>query len=254
MRIKKAVVLSDLQIPYHDKDALALVEKYVSKNKFDYYIILGDFLDFFQISSFNQGKPGNIEGQRILDDYNIANQILDKHQKLIRKHNKKCEFIFIYGNHCARVDKFIAANPQLKGLIEVERGLKLQQRGFKEVFSYPRGEVYKLGDLLIHHGLYTGTHHAKKMVDSYGQSILYGHTHSLQSHSRVRFDTQEIQIGQSLGCLCDYDQSYIGKDPKAWVKAFGIVYVLPNGKFNLYPIVINQNSFVSPDGDFYALT
>ena len=253
MRIKKALVLSDFQIPYHCKDSIKLVEKYMADNRFDYYILLGDFLDFFSISKYNEGKPGDIEGMRLSDDYLIANEILDKHQRLIRKNSPKCKFVFIYGNHCARLDKYLAANPQLKGLIEVENGLHLNERGFKQVFSYPKGEVYKLGKLYFHHGLYTGAHHAKKMVDNFGQSIVYGHTHTLQTATKIRFETKETQIGQSLGCLCEYEQSYIGKNPKEWVKAFGVVYLHPGGDFNLYPIVINGSKFISPEGILYSI-
>jgi predicted phosphodiesterase len=247
--MKKALVLADLHIPHTDWKALSAVEKYISNERWDYIIYLGDFLDLDHISSYNSDSPRKTEGKRILHDYAIANKVLDKHQKLVRKHNKNGAFVLLSGNHSARLEKLLDKIPQLEGLIELKNGLKLEERNFKFVDNFPNGEVYYLGNLLLTHGNYTSLHHAKKMVESYG-SVLYGHTHQIQSHTRTRFNKKEIDIGQSIGCLCEYDQPYIKGKPTSWVKSFAVVYFDDN-IFNIYPVIIWEDKFVSPSGICY---
>ena len=49
------------------------------------------------------------------------------------------------------------------------------------VRSWSRGETHKVGKATFTHGLYTNQYHAKKMVDAWGESIVYGHTHDMMA-------------------------------------------------------------------------
>lgn len=248
--LKKALVLADLHIPQTDWKALAAVEKYMADSKFDYVIYLGDLMDMDMISKYNEDSPRKTEGKRILHDYDATNKVLDRHMTIVKKHNKNCAFVLLSGNHSARIEKLIDRIPQLEGLVELKNGLRLEQRGFKYIDNFPGGETFKIGKLLFTHGLYTSLYHSKKMVDAYG-SVLYGHTHQLQSHTRTRFNKKEIDIGQAVGCLAEYDQPYVKGRPTSWVKSFAVVYFQDNGDFNVYPIVIWDKGFVSPEGKCY---
>jgi len=129
----------------------------------DEYINLGDFMDFDQLSSFNKTALRKLEGRVIQKDYDIGNEILDRHQSIIRKRNKRAKFVLLEGNHEYRIERYIDENPQLRYSIEVEKGLNLKKRGFKWVRCWSKGEYYELGNALFLHGLYVGQSHAKKM-------------------------------------------------------------------------------------------
>lgn len=251
MGIKKALVLADIHCPEEDKKALASVEKYMGEEKFDYVIYLGDFMDLSLISHHNKDKLRKVEGKRILKEYEAGNKILDRHQKLIYAHNPKCVFYFLFGNHCERISKYIDANPQLEGMIEVSKGLRLKERGFKEIMCYPDGEVLKINDLIFTHGSFTSSNPAKKHLEAYNSSVVFGHLHSPSMYTGVSYDKKNIKAGYGLGCLARFEQDYLKKAPSKWKKNFGVVYFPDKKHHQLYSVDITESGFVSPEGKEY---
>lgn|SRR3990167_8627936 len=245
------MILPDMQVPYQDDASLASVEKYMALHRFDELLYLGDFLDFDVISHFNKEKPRKTEGARIIKDYQIANKILDRHQKIIKKNNPNAKFTLLEGNHEERIERYINEHPELEGMLEVEIGLHLAERGFNWVRCWSEGDIYKIGKAYFTHGLYTNQYHAAKMVNAFGTNIFYGHTHDIQFFPKVLRGKNRTLEGGSLGCLCEYDLSYVKGNPTNWQQAFSIMHVLPSGYFNLYITKIFNSSFVGPDGKFY---
>lgn len=249
--IYRVIVVPDLQVPYEDKRSLRAVEQYMSDNRWDEYINLGDFMDFNCISHHNAGQLRKVENQRILADYEAGNAILDRHQAIIRKRSPKAKFTLLEGNHDYRIERYLDENPAAQGMLELDVGLRLKQRGIEFIRCYKDGKVYNIGNAYFHHGLYTNEHHAKKHVDRYGVNIFYGHTHDVQSFSKVILGKDKTLVGQSIGCLCRYDQSYIKGNPTNWQQAFGVFYFLPDGYFDYYVVRIFKHRFVSPEGKVY---
>lgn len=243
-KITRAIVLTDIHVPYQDKASLAAVEKFMADYKFDYYINLGDLMDFNCISDYNHGHPRLVENERIFDDYKEGNKVLDRHQEILRRKNKDCKFILLEGNHDFRAERYIDEFPQMEGMIEVEKCLRLKERGIKWVRSYKNGDVFKLGNATFHHGLYTPDQHAKKMVEAFGCNIFYGHLHDVQSYSKTRYGADSTLVGQSLGCLCEYNQKYIAGKPTRWQQAFTVFEFQENGNFNYHVVRITNHQFV----------
>ena len=247
-QVKRVIVLPDTQIPYHDKKTIKAVFSYIKDFKPDEVIQLGDFMDFDCISHWNAGNLRAIAGKTILDDYLVGNLLLDELQAVA----PKAKITIISGNHDARVEKYIDANPQMEGMLEFEKALKFKERGINYVDFWGKGKIYKIGNASFIHGLYTGEHHAKKHVQQFGTNIFYGHLHDVQAHSLVHMGKDKSLVGQSLGCLCTYDQQYMKGKPSKWRQAFGIFYFLPNGNFTYYVVQIFNHSFVSPEGRLYT--
>lgn len=247
----KVIVLPDMQVPFHDKQALSAVEEYMADEVWDEYINMGDFMDFHQLARFTVDNPEALCNS-LKKDYDVANGILDRHQHIIRKKNKDAKFTFLVGNHEDRVRKFSEKNPQVKGLIDYDENLRFKERGIKAVWSYPKGEVYRLGNAYFIHGKYTTINHARKHVDSYGVNIFYGHTHDTQMHSKVLWGKNKTVMGQSLGCLCRYDMDYVGTNPTNWQHAVTTFHFFPNGHFNHYVSRIFNGKFIAPSGKVYG--
>ncbi len=247
----RMIGLPDIQCPYHDEESLAAVEKYMAEEYWHEYLNFGDFMDFDCISSHNKNNLRQVEGKDLFGDYIIGNDILDRHQAIVRKNNKNASFTMLEGNHDYRVERYIEEFPQLRGSIEVEKGLELKERGFTWVRCYAKGEVYKVGKAYFHHGLYCSGMHAKKMVENFGVNIFYGHTHDVMQYSKVLWGKDRTIVGQSLGCLCDYEQSYIGSNPTNWQQAFAVFYFRPDGNFSYYVPRIINHEFVAPNGKVY---
>ncbi len=250
-KIITAIVLPDMQVPYEDKRTMKAVEKFMKTRKWDYYINLGDFMDLDVVSSHSAGKLRQVEGKRLKIDYDKGNKVLDRHQKIVKANNKRAKFVLLEGNHEFRIERYLDINPAGQGYLEVENALKLKERGFKYVRCYKTGETFKLGHAYFHHGLYCNDAHAKKHVMHFGKNIFYGHLHDIQSYTIVQHGDGNSLVGQSLGCLCEYEQSYIKGNPKKWQQAFAIFQFFPDGTFTYNVIRIFNHRFVAPDGRVY---
>jgi predicted phosphodiesterase len=242
--IYRVIILPDLQTPYHDSKTLSAVEKFMADYRWDEYVNLGDLMDFDMLSSFNKESLRQLESRRIMKDYELANSILDRHQKIVRSNNKKAKFTLLEGNHENRLEKAVDKLPSLEGLVEVESNLKLAERGFKWVRSWSRGELHKIGKLHFSHGKYTTKYHAAKMVDTYGVNIVYGHTHDVQSYARTILGKDKSIKAQSLGHLADEAKlAYMKNGPSNWLQAIAVAEIRKDGAYNLYPIEIINHTF-----------
>lgn len=246
----KVLAIPDCQVPYHDKESMKAVEKYMSDEKWDEVVYMGDFLDCHQLASFTENVPEALT-HSLAADYKIANEILDRHQKIVRRRNPKAKFTFLFGNHSDRVRRFMDKHPQLKGIIDVDINLRLKERGMKVVKCYPDGELHRIGKAYFHHGLYTSANHPKKMADNFGVPIFYGHTHDVQTYSKVLWGKDKTIVGQSLGCLCRYDLDYVGTNPTNWQQAVTTFYFRRGGNFNYYVSSIFNHAFTAPNGKNY---
>ena len=250
--IVNVLVIPDVQVPYHDTVALDVVEKYMADHSWDLVIYIGDFIDCEGISHYNKGKPRALVGVELEKEFKIANEILDRHQKIVRKRNKDAHFHFIYGNHEERVEKWLDEYPQLSGLIDVDKNLRFTERGFTWTRHGDMGNGYTVGKAMFTHGESLATMHTQKMAQTWGENIFYGHIHDVQSYTMTTRKKDSTRIAQSLGCLCIYDLPYVDKKPTRWQKAFGVFYFQPDGTFNHYvPFIINDQ-FISPQGKLYS--
>lgn len=246
-KTERVLVLPDIHIPNEDKLTLRAVERYMAAHKWDEVIYLGDFVDLNVISSHNKENLRAVAGQTLSKDYAAANAILDRHQKIC----PGAKFTYLEGNHEFRTERYINANPQLEGSVEVPIRLYLEQRGINWIPSWSEGYIYTRGKANFHHGLYHGRNHSRKHVEAFGSNLFYGHTHDVEQSAKVFHGENTTIIAQSLGCLCSYQQKYLRGRPTNWQQAFATFYFRPDGFFNHHVTMIFNNAFVSPEGDFY---
>lgn len=247
----RILILPDAHTPNHDVLTHKTVLNFMRDNKFDECVDLGDFMDFGMISRFTQDVLRQLEGKRILKDYEIANKVLDERLEAL---GKKCKYTILEGNHDYRMEVLIDKMPQFEGLLEVPRNLRLKERGIKWVPSWSKGELYTVGKLNLMHGDYIGKYHASKMIDTYGVNLVYGHTHDHQVYEKTTKDHRNPRMAMSLGHLADPNKlTYTRNRPNNWSQLIGVAEILPNGNFTLLPIRIIDHKF-SYNGKVYAPT
>lgn len=237
------VVVNDIHIPNHNKQAVSCLLKAIAHVKPDGITLNGDIGDWSTFSRHTRFSPPKCywtdsqfyhESQK---EYDALNSFLDQIQKVAPKCRKRWE----HGNHEVWVSDFIKESPRTrKELFSLESRLQLKERGY-EIFNY--NDFMKLGKLRVTHGMYTGQNHAKKHVDAMGTSILYGHLHDIQVHSKV---TPEhiSHMGWCNGCLCNMNPDYLRNRPQNWNHGFAIVYIWPSGSFQCDIIRINDGKCI----------
>lgn len=239
-KFEVAILLPDIHYPEHSVESIDLVKQVIADIQPNYVVYQGDQLDLAVISHWNKDKKRKVELKRLKEDYvGFDKEIMTPIEKIT---NRKTKFVWVIGNHEDWVQQYLDKNPELEGIIEPEVCLNLKKRGYEIV---PLNGHYKLGKLSVIHGLYTNKYHAAKTSEVFSKSVCYGHTHAPQTHSNVKaMDVTDYHAAYGLGCLCNLSPSYMKNRPSAWIHGFGVVYIFPNGNFNLYPVIIADNKFI----------
>lgn len=245
------LVLPDMHVPAHDTAAYDAILQYIRDERFDEFVQLGDFLDLDSVSSHKPEAILEREGARIQEEFDAGNVVLDELTDALSTNNKSCRKVLLKGNHEWRLDRYIEENPSLHGALSIETALNLKDRGIEYVECYPSGDLYQIGHAYFFHGIYTGSNHAKKHVDHFGVNMFYGHVHSVQTHSKQIHGKGTTIVGQSLGCLCEYNPPYMIGRPNDWQLAFAVFWFRPDGMFNYSVIRIFEGGFFAPNGKFY---
>lgn len=236
---RNVLVIPDIHFPFEDRQTLTAIEQVMADRPWNEIVQIGDFMDLNCISTHNIHKLKSIEGQTLAHDFDVANEALDRWQRLA----KKAKITILEGNHDERMLRYIDANPQLAGTMEVPRLLSLKKRGIQWVPNWSTGAVHQIGNANFTHGQYTNEHHAKKHVSRFGVNVFYGHTHDIQAYSLVLLGEDKTIVGQSLGCVCRYDQTYLQGSPTNWQQAFATFHFFPDGFFTYNVIRIFKHRF-----------
>lgn len=246
-RLTTAIVTTDTHVPLHCPKAHRAVCKYVGDLSPDYWVDMGDLMEYYEISRHVGKAIRTIDGKTLAKSNAAGNRLLDERQRSLGSG----KYIQIEGNHDKRPEDLVNENPTLEGLVEIENTLKFADRGIDYIKYWDHGDILKLGKANFIHGRYVNEFHAKKTVDRYGKNSFYGHTHDIQSYSKVWEGDGETRIGQSLGCMCRYDLDYKKGSPDKWQQAVTTFYFRPNGFFSYFISPIYNGKFIAPNGKEY---
>ena len=239
------VFAPDVHYPEVNKKALAALLDFLQHNKLKTFIFGGDQFSNNEISHWNKKRiifkqPGLYKRNSDGFDRDVLTKVEERLEKTTNK-------IWIQGNHERFEQDLIDEQPELEGTIEHYKILNLVKRGWEIV---ELGKGYKLGKLLVIHGEnltgignQAGAFPAKKAVESYAKSVLFGHIHTQQTYTKVLpHDESQKWAGYASPCIALPNPGYARNKPNAVVNGFTIVET--NGDlFNVYPVVITNGMF-----------
>lgn len=263
---QKIVFLSDQHAPHHDVNLHQATLAWLRANQPDQGVILGDLLDFPDISRHRSDPAWSASTQLCLDSgYQL---LLD-----YKKASPDTHWTLIEGNHEARLrNTLIDCVAELHGLrrstVEGEEGLevmgvphllRLDELGIDYVGSKGTYEHTKLT-----FGKYLGAVHghiatkgsgnsARKTLDQYGHSILQGHTHRQSIIHKTVYDIAgepETLLGAEIGCLCQIKGGLGYSLSSDWQQGFGIADIYPDERFN-FRLATYVNGMLMADGERY---
>ena len=241
-KYKKVMLTSDYHIPYMKQESYNITKKFAKKYKPNIFIINGDLIDFYSISSFDK-KPDRADTVRT--DITQASKVLKDLRKIL---GNKTEMYLLVGNHEARFQKYLWRHaPELYGVsgLTLPEQLKLKDLNIEYVdadndyWAETKGHL-KIGDFVIMHGdsKLNGASYSKyscyglknTMLNGIQQNVAQGHSHRLGLFYHNDF------VGLELGCLCKTP------DMSNWQNGFGTFEVYNNKSYNhrVYKIKGNQ--------------
>lgn len=195
------LVIADLHIRYHNKQALNLALERLPDN--EGLILLGDIVDFGAFMRWTK-RPEKLD---IFTEIKIVNEILNDIRSKF-----KGEIIYKYGNHEKRFETFIFNNAPF--LWEVESAFIEEKLNFNK-FNITKVDVnqpIRFSELNIIHGHeIRATTMLINVARTYflkaNANILLGHWHVSQDYI-VRDIQGKVKGAWAIGCLCDLYPEY----------------------------------------------
>ena len=244
--MKTIVCISDLQVPYHDVEAVKAIARFIKDYQPDTVVSCGDEMDMQTISKWSKGTELDFE-RSMGRDRDLTKQVL---YDLTVEH-------MVRSNHTDRLFNTVMMRaPGLLGLPELELENFL---GLKELEIKYHKDPYELapGWLLMHgdegNVQPTAGATALGLAKRSGMSVVCGHTHRMgltHQTQTYRGGKPRTIWGMELGNLMDYrNAKYIKAGLFTWQQGFGILHV--DGKIVIPQIVPIINNSFTVDGKIW---
>lgn len=219
--MKRIVIVSDLQVPYHDEVAVKNVAQFIKKFKPDQVVTIGDEMDMQELGRWSEGKADWF-AQTLDENRNLTVDILWELQVTD----------MIRSNHTDRLYNQISSKiPALGSLPELrfERFMKMDELGIK----FWKEPMPIAPNWVAVHGDHTpikpqGGLSALEGARRRGKNVISGHTHRAGRSSFTEASggrVGRILHGVEVGHLMDTRQAHYTKGVMNWQQAFAIMYV-----------------------------
>ena len=226
--MKKIVVVSDLQAPYHSQRAVDALCRFINNSNPDEIVNVGDDTDSPEPSRWNKGLAGEYEGtlQKGLDKTRAI------HAQFRAALGPGKPYHVMRSNHGDRVETYVRKYaPALSSLrsLDIAELLGYAENGItyhRKPYSFAPGWLVLHGD---EGGLSPspgGT--AMSLARSTGMSVVCGHTHKMGSqHANRGFNGRITALhGVECGHLMSVGKAqYLKTGGANWQSGFGIFYV-----------------------------
>ena len=196
----------------------------------DIKIMGGDLFDF---RGLRKKADKAEQAESLSDDVACGIEFLSKWM------DGKGSKVWLRGNHCQRLWD-VAESEAGDGLKRdaARKGVEELDDLCKEyrIKTYPyskRTGLHREGKLCFLHGYAAGVYALRKTLQSYGENIIMGHTHTIQS---ISVEGLVPKQGWVAGCLCqldyEYNRSMLGtlNHENGWV--YGLIF--DDGNFAVY--------------------
>jgi len=222
------LLFADLHIPYHDELAVQTMFDYVESEKINpnLIVILGDLIDFYQISKFDKDP----RRKKVSQELSEAREFLTS----LRNRFPDARILYLKGNHTARYEKYIFSNA--REIADLVVDLLPQKLGLNELRIEYLEEPFTIGKLFHLHGHEkpSGAYNVEYVVNVMWKYIydhfIVAHFHRTQQKI-FKSASGKIYIGASIGCLCQLEMDYAKLNN--WNHGFAIVRYDDNGNFRI---------------------
>jgi predicted phosphodiesterase len=224
----RALILSDIHIPYFDETALKSALKYGVDNQADFVLLNGDIADCFSVSKWE-----NDPRER---DFAAEVESVKQFLSVLRETFPKAKIVYKLGNHEERYIRYMSLKaPELLGVPDFELRSIYKLDDF-DVQLIDGMRPIQLGKLNVLHGheyrfnISNPVNPARGFFLRAKVHCLGGHLHQSSQHSEKNLEGKVVSTW-STGCLCDLHPDYRPLNP--WNHGFAFVEVESDGIFDV---------------------
>jgi predicted phosphodiesterase len=202
--IERIAILSDIHIPFHDKNAVLVAIDYAKKFEPEMVLLNGDILDCYAVSRFNRDP--------LKRDFSKEIEIGRKFLEFLTSKFKGIKIVYKFGNHEMRLQNYLwnqATELSQIEEIELRRLLRLSEFGIDFVSE---NSIIEGPHLFIAHGheIFAGggmVNVARSMRLRAFDNIIVGHFHRTQEDIWTNIGGKPVG-GWAIGCLCGLNPPY----------------------------------------------
>jgi predicted phosphodiesterase len=214
----RILVVGDAHVDEHQSlRRFKLANKLIKEREPDAVIIIGDFLSMNCLSEWDRNKRATMEGKRYANEINAGNRALD----WMLDGTKVKILHYVEGNHENRVPRYLDVDPTFEGHVGIPQDLDLKSRGF--VWT-PYKQVRTLGGISFTHIPCSGNgkaignpNVAQKALKLFHNSVVFGHTHTLDHAAEHRHGSPHLNQALSVGCFFEHVDEYaVGSKTDYW--------------------------------------
>ena len=249
--VKRVVVLSDLQVPLHDREAIKKVVKFVKDYEPDELFCVGDEADCLAPARWSKGYAA--EHSNLQRDLDETTKIMGQFKGALGDK----PFHLMRSNHGDRIQRYVE---KYAPAFSTLRDLKYEKLlGYRELdityhnklWNFAPGWIMGHGDEGTSSRYAGGT--ALALAKKTGMSVVCGHTHKqglLHHHTAYNSKVTSQLFGFEVGNLMDLKQAtYLKGGSSNWQSGFGLLYI-DRGKVTPVPVPVIGNSF-TVEGETY---
>jgi len=214
---KRALIINDVHLPYHDIEAITTTFNFAKKEKPDLIILNGDIIDCFLLSRFSKDPKAR--------RFSYELEQLEQFVQVVEK-TFKAKIIYKLGNHEVRYQHFLWEKAkELADVTEFDIKNVIGARA-KGVEIIEDKTIIKLSglDLLHGHEFVTGFFNpvnvARGLYLRAKVSAMQGHSHKTSEHTETDLHGN-IKTTWSVGCLCGLKADYAPYN--SWNHGFAII-------------------------------
>lgn len=243
----KILVIGDAHVDDEQQlDRFDVASKFLIDQKPDEVILIGDFLTLNCLSAWDENKRKRMEGKRYAKEIAAGNEALDRLTKGLIEYNQrkkankekqyKPKLIFLEGNHCERLRRYLDINPTFDGHVSIEKDLKLKQRGFKFI---PYKSYYYTNNIGFTHIPFnktspiSGADITRKAQLVTVNSVVFGHTHEQHLSHVHKQGMEHLQDTYNCGCFFDKKEDYVEGCVTNYWRGLSILHVWKPGRFDV---------------------
>lgn len=241
------VMAGDQQAPFHDPDLHQRFCAWLEANKPDEGVLIGDTVDFSEISRHRHNPEwiGRTQecidaGYTLLRDY-VDSSVETSWQKLAGNHDIRIRTTIIdYARDLYGLRR--ACAPDEHSVWSIPHLLRLDELGIAYIDpqgEWEHGQVKLSSKLAVRHGWIArkgSGQSAHATLEHLGYSVVVGHSHR---QSLVHKTTHDIDgntttlAGVEAGCMCKIEGGLGYAVAPDWTNGFATAVIYPDGKFKI---------------------
>ena len=244
------MMIPDVQVtPDTPTDHLTWIGKYITEQRPDVIVQIGDWCDLHSLSSYASKKES--EGVRLEADLKASQKAMRDLFRPIKKYNSrrrqlkerqyKPELHLTLGNHEYRLQRYIDDHPELDGVLSMEESFGYKEFGWE---VHPFLDIVMIDGVAYSHffanpntGKPYGGESVETRLKNVGFSFSMGHQQTLKSGQRFLSNGQRIR-GLIAGSCYLHDELYRRQSNCEW-RGIIMKHEVRGGQYDLMEVSLD---------------